>query len=81
MDVTLGLDDQTAAQLKMLSEATGFAPEYAAIYAIRLVGACMREGLLFNTPACLWPQEAQMLSSSAGNVLSFADAQQGERRA
>ena len=69
--VTLRLDEQTNAQLEALSDALGFSREMAAVYAVRLISACMREGLLENVPACAWPEEACLLTASAGKVIDF----------
>jgi len=69
--VTLRLDAQTGAQLDALGDALGFSGEMAAIYAIRLVGACMREGLIEDIPAGAWPREADLLTASAGKVIDF----------
>ena len=67
--IRLRLDEETDSQLEMLSSALGFSKEMAAVYAIRLVGACMREGLIRDVPARAWPQEARELAGS--NVLVF----------
>ena len=69
--VTLMLDAQTGAQLDALSDALGFSEEMAAVYAIRLVGACMREGLLEDMPARAWPREADVLTAAMGKVITF----------
>ena len=67
--IRLRLDEETDSQLEMLSSALGFSKEMAAVYAIRLVGACMREGLIRDVPLRAWPQEARELAGS--NVLVF----------
>ena len=69
--VTLELDAQTGAQLDALSNALGFSREMAAVYAIRLVGACMREGLLEDMPARAWPREADLLTAATDRVIDF----------
>lgn len=69
--VALRLDEQTEAQLDALSHALGFSREMAAIYAVHLVCACMREGLIEDMPARAWPQEARLLRTSMGRVLAF----------
>jgi len=69
--VTLKLDAGTHAQLEALSDALGFSKEMAAVYAIRLVGACMREGLIRDIPAHAWPCEAEMLTAAADKVIDF----------
>ena len=69
--VTLRLDAKTGAQLDALGDALGFSEEMAAVYAIRLVGACMREGLLEDMPARAWPREADVLTAAMGKVIAF----------
>ena len=53
----------------------GFAPEAAAIYAVRVMSACIREGLLADLPGCAWPEEARLPglfdTGTGGKVLSF----------
>lgn len=80
--VTLRLDAFEQAQLDMLSNALGFSREMAAVYAIRLVGACMREGLL-DMPARAWPREADVLTTAMDKVIAFpcAKAADAESRA
>ena len=69
--ITLRLDAQTDAQLEALSDALGYSKEMAAAYAIRLIGACMREGLLEDVPARAWPREADLLTAAMGKVIDF----------
>ena len=69
--LTLRLDAQTSMQLEALSQALGFSHEMTVVYAIRLVSACMREGLLKDVPARAWPHEAKLLTGAAGNVIAF----------
>ena len=68
--LTLKLDANTSAQLDTLSQALGFSREMTAVYAVRLVSACMREGLLDNFPARAWPREASLFIPSS-NVITF----------
>ena len=76
--VMLRLDAQTSAQLDVLSEALGFSREMAAVYAVRLVGACMRDGLLEDVPARVWPREAGLLTAAMGKVIEFPGAKAAE---
>jgi len=76
--VTLRLDALEQAQLDAISNALGFSHEMAAVYAIRLVGACMREGLIENTPARIWPREADLLTTAMGKVIAFPGARAAE---
>ena len=78
-ELTLRLDRHTCAQLEALSHALGFSQEMAAMYAIRLVGACMREGLIEDMPAYVWPQEAQLLTNSVSRVIAFPPSNAADR--
>ena len=69
--VTLDLDEQTLDKLDALADSLGFTQEMAAIYAIRLVSACVEEGLLADVPARAWPREAQLLTVTGGKVIEF----------
>lgn len=69
--VTLDLDGQTLDKLDALADSLGFTQEMAAIYAIRLVSACVEEGLLADVPARAWPREAQLLTGTGGKVIEF----------
>jgi len=69
--VTLNLDADTERKLSALAGALGYSEEMAAIYAVRLVSACMREGLMDDVPARAWPKEAQPLTGSGARVLKM----------
>ena len=69
--VTLDLDEQTLDKLDALADSLGFTQEMAAIYAIRLVSACVEEGLIDDEPARAWPKEAQLLTGTGGKVIEF----------
>lgn len=69
--VTLNLDGETLEKLDALAESLGFSQEMAAVYAIRLVSACVEEGLLVDVPARAWPREAQLLTGTGGKVIEF----------
>ena len=69
--VTLDLDEQTLDKFDALADSLGFTQEMAAIYAIRLVSACVEEGLLADMPARAWPREAQLLTGTGGKVIEF----------
>lgn len=71
MGLTLNLDRQTLDKLDALADSLGFTQEMAAIYAIRLVSACVEEGLLVDVPARAWPREAQLLTGTGGKVIEF----------
>ena len=50
----------------------------AAVYAIRLVTACMREGLLSDVPPVAWPERPRM-TGTGGKVLAFRAPQKNAR--
>lgn len=77
--VTLNLDEQTIEELDTLADSLGFTREMTAMYAIRLVCACVNEGLIEDVPARAWPREAQLLTGTGGKVIGFAP--RGEKRA
>ncbi|MBR5559992.1 MAG: hypothetical protein IKU73_01100 [Clostridia bacterium] len=72
--LTLELPEDTYEELLALSHAVGFSPEMTAEYAIRLVSACVREGLIEDVPARAWPKEAQLLTGTGGKVIDFPPA-------
>ena len=59
-ELTLRLTAEDERELHHLCAATGFLPEVAAIYALRLVSACVREGLFTDMPSSVWPEEARL---------------------
>ena len=76
--VTLNLDADTRGRLCELAQALGCSDELAAIYAVRLVSACVREGLIDDVPARAWPKEAQPLVGGQARVLNMPSG--GTRR-
>ena len=69
--VTLNLDADTRERLSELAGALGCSDELAAIYAVRLVSACVREGLIDDVPARAWPSQAQPLTGGDTRVLQM----------
>ena len=69
--LTVELDADTHEELLLLAQSLGFPKEAAAEYAIRLVCACVREGLIKDVPPRAWPKEAQLLTGTGGKVLDF----------
>ena len=69
--VTMEMEQATYDELLTLSETIGYPPEAALSYAVRLVNACIREGLLTDVPARAWPEEARM---ERGKVIEFPGA-------
>ena len=69
--VTLNLDADTRERLSELAGALGCSDELAAIYAVRLVSACVREGLIDDVPARAWPKEVQPLVDGGARVLEM----------
>ncbi|MDO5378789.1 MAG: hypothetical protein Q4G52_10690 [Clostridia bacterium] len=81
--LSLELTQDTLAELAFLSESLGFSEELTAEYAIRLVSACVREGLLTDVPARAWPKEAQLLRATGaqGKVLAFSPRREERAKA
>ena len=77
--VTLDLDRDVYETLDALADSLGFSHEAAAEYAIRLVGACVREGLIEDIPARAWPGEAQLLTGTGGKVIAFPRRKKNRR--
>ena len=59
MPTRLTLTKEMDKELTLLADSMGYTREAALYYAVRLVYACVREGLLTDTPEALWPDEAQ----------------------
>ena len=76
--VTMEMEQATYDELLTLSETIGYPPEAALSYAVRLVNACIREGLLTDVPARAWPEEARM---ERGKVIEFPGAKKTEENA
>jgi len=74
-EITLRMTREDAKELAHLSAAVGFPPELAAIYAVRLVSACVREGLFTDMPNAAWPEQAQLPelfdTGTGGKILAF----------
>ena len=77
---TIKLTDDTFEALQSLCDTLGYPPELAATYAIRLVLACYREGLISDAPDAAWPPEArrESVSQDGERVIAFPGA--GVRR-
>ena len=58
MPTRLTLTKEMDKELTLLADSMGYTREAALYYAVRLVNACVREGLLTDTPETLWPDEA-----------------------
>lgn len=77
MPTRLTLTKDMEKELAQLADSLGFTREAALYYAVRLVNACVREGLLTDVPERLWPDEAQDGvralggSSAQGKVIQF----------
>ena len=70
--LTITLNQDSYEELLDLADRLGFTPEMAAAYAVRLVNACVREGLIEDIPARAWPREAQALAGTGAKVLAFS---------
>ena len=74
-EITLRLTPEDARRLAYLSASVGFGPETVAIYAVRLMSACMREGLFAEPFRDAWPDETHLPglfdTGTGGKVLAF----------
>ena len=70
-ELMLELTQDTCEELDYLADSLGYSREMAVVYAVRLVSACVREGLLRDVPARAWPREAQLLTGTGGKVIEF----------
>ena len=73
--ITMEIRRETYEELLTLADTLGYPPEAAMSYAVRLVNACIREGLLTDVPARAWPQEARV---DRGKVIAFPGAKKTE---
>ena len=69
--IALEMDEETLDKLDRLADSLGFTREMAAVYAVRLVSACVEEGLIEDVPARAWPREAQLLTGTGGKVIEL----------
>ena len=69
-ELMLELTQDTCEELDYLADSLGYTREMAVVYAVRLVSACVREGLLRDVPSRAWPREAR-LTGTGGKVLAF----------
>lgn len=62
-------------ELTELAQLLGVPQEAAMSYAVRLVAACIRDGLLTDEPSAAWPEEAREMKESCtgtlGKVIAF----------
>jgi len=59
MPTRLTLTKDMEKEIALLADSLVFTREAAMYYAVRLVNACVREGLLTDVPERLWPDEAK----------------------
>ena len=77
MPTRLTLTKEMEKELGLLADTMGFTREAALYYAVRLVNACVREGLLTEERERLWPQEADAglralsCTGTQGKVIKF----------
>ena len=77
MPTRLTLTKEMEKELDLLADSLGFPREAAMYYAVRLVNACVREGLLTDVPERLWPDEAKdgvsalSKTGTQGKVIEF----------
>lgn len=76
MGYTLDLDGEAMRLVDELSRSLGYSREMAVEYAVRLVNACMREGLLTDHLSSAWPEEAELNdpiegTGTGGKIINF----------
>lgn len=78
---TIKLTPDAYEELQFLCETLDFPPDLAAVYAIRLVAACYREGLITDTPGRAWPAQArrESVTDEGSRVIAFPGARGGRR--
>ena len=64
--VTMEITQETSEELEALSGYLGWPQEAALLYALRLVNACIREGLIGDVPGRAFPGQG-----TGGKVLAF----------
>lgn len=73
--ITMEIGQATYDELLTLSETIGYPPEAALSYAVRLVNACIREGLLTDVPPARGRRKRTM---DQGKVIEFPGAKKTE---
>lgn len=83
MSHTVKLTGDAYEELLFLADTLGFPPDLAALYAVRLVAACYREGLIGDEPSGAWPAQARRESvcGEGARVLAFPDGRHATKNA
>lgn len=69
--VTMEITQEASEELEALSGYLGWPQEAALLYALRLVNACIREGLIGDVPGRAFPGQATPKRDTGGRVLAF----------
>ena len=69
--LALELEGEDSRELSFLAASLGYSRQAAALYAVRLVSACIREGLIEDVPLCAWPEEAAPMYGAGGKLIDF----------
>ena len=68
--ITMEIRRETYEELLTLADTLGYPPEAAMSYAVRLVNACIREGLLTDIPTLRDETEPKAVNESGGKVIA-----------
>ena len=69
--VTMEIPQDACDEIKTLAHTLGWPQEAALLYAVRLVNACIREGLIGDVPGRAFPGQAAPKRDTGGRVLAF----------
>ena len=75
--ITMEIRRETYEELLTLADTLGYPPEAAMSYAVRLVNACIREGLLTDIPMLRDETEPKAVNESGGKVIAFPSRRKG----
>ena len=75
--ITMDIRRETYEELLTLADTLGYPPEAAMSYAVRLVNACIREGLLTDIPAPADIAKPKAVNESGGKVIAFPGRREG----
>lgn len=76
--ITMEIRRETYEELLTLADTLGYPPEAAMSYAVRLVNACIREGLLTDIPMPENAVEPDAAQARGGKVIAFPGRREGQ---
>lgn len=75
--ITMEIRRETYEELLTLADMLGYPPEAAMSYAVRLVNACIREGLLTDIPMPENAAKPDAAQARGGKVIAFPGRREG----